>query len=144
MSHVVMLTITNNTNYLMDNPTINFDSGKLDPSSSIPETIPAHTTANVIIFSDKDMSIAGVSGWLQYNTNGGTIGFGFSNPLIGTNKIGTAQDGPTAYNTMDDWDYQQHSQTFTVNGNQYVAIEQATGSGVNTAYSKVYDLSNAS
>lgn len=86
-SHVVQLTITNNTEVPLCLKNDHFNSGRVADGNDWPRTIAPHSTASVKCY-EKDWSIGvlvGCSGWVCYTLNGHPLYFAFSNPSAGPN-----------------------------------------------------------
>lgn len=84
--HVVQVTITNNTDSVFEYVNDWFDSGRVADGNSWPKNINPGQTVGITCY-EKDWSMAGCSGWVQYKTNGSPVIFAFSNPSAGSNGI---------------------------------------------------------
>jgi len=84
--HVVQVTITNNTDSVFEYVNDWFDSGRVADGNSWPKNINPGQTVGITCY-EKDWSMAGCSGWVQYKTNGAPVIFAFSNPTAGSNGI---------------------------------------------------------
>lgn len=86
-NHTIKLTITNETNFVMTYISEWFDSGRLADSFEWPEAIRSKETVTVVLY-EKNFSIAGCSGYVQYLMGGAPVTIAFSNPSVGMNKVG--------------------------------------------------------
>ena len=64
-----------------------FDSGRVADNFDWPKCIKP-TEAQTIVCYERDWSMAGCSGYVQYLVDGSTITIAFSNPSAGGNKVG--------------------------------------------------------
>lgn len=131
-THVVKLTITNNTGYTMSNPTSWFDSGRVADGWNIPTTISPGTT-QVVEMYELDSSLAGCSGFISYTMNAAVVTIAFSNPVSGSNKLGCGNGTKSVWDNMDNHDYEPFTETFTINSVGFTANESCTEGDVNQA-----------
>ncbi len=121
-THVVKLTIENNTGYSMSYISSWFDSGRVADGWNIPENISAGDDAIVEMY-ERDHSLAGCSGYINYGLNGGTVTVAFSNPSVGKNKVGCGVSGKSVWKDMDAHDYEPFTETFDINNVGFTAYE---------------------
>ncbi|MBL4762543.1 MAG: hypothetical protein JKY93_07585 [Gammaproteobacteria bacterium] len=131
-SHVVKLTITNNSGYAMTKPSSWFDSGRVADGWNIPTTIASGGT-DIVEMYERDNASAGCSGYINYTLNAGTITVAFSNPASGSNKLGCGTGGKSVWNDMESHDYNPFHEKLTINHESFTANESCTGGDVNQA-----------
>lgn len=85
-SHIVSLTIINNTDVELQYNHDWFDSGRLADGNNWPAKIEPGQTVHVECY-EKDWALAGCSGWVKYLAQGKELFFCFSNPTAGKNGI---------------------------------------------------------
>ena len=95
--NLVIITMTNDTPYDWTYKSDWFDSGG---SVGTPPAIIKANTECTIKFEKTWGSSAGTSGTISYNVNGQVMTFAFSNPYVGSNKIGVGTDGHKAWENM--------------------------------------------
>lgn len=130
-SHVIKLTIWNKTGYQLTNPDSWFDSGRVADGWSIPGMISPGDQAVVEMY-ERDWALAGCSGWIKYDLNGGKIYIAFSNPASGRNKLGCGTD-KSVWDQMGNHDYDPFTEELAISGVTFVASEKCTGGDVNEA-----------
>lgn len=130
--HVVKLTIKNHTKFDLKGPTSWFDSGRVADGWNIPKQIPAGTEAIVEMY-ERDDALAGCSGYINYVINDGIVTFAFSNPSVGSNKVGCGVNDRKVWDKMDDHSYKPFAQRFSINEVKFVANESCSGGKVNKA-----------
>lgn len=93
-SHTVKLHIKNETPFLLTYVTHWFDSGRVADNFEWPKAIKPQGEQTIVCY-ERNWSMAGCSGFVQYMMNGNTLTVGFSNPSVGDNKVGVgiAQTG---------------------------------------------------
>jgi hypothetical protein len=97
--HVVQVTIHNQTDAVLEFVNEWFDSGRVADGNSWSKKIAPGQTAGTTCY-EKDWSMAGCSGWVQYKINGAPVFFAFSNPTSGSNGIEIGRD-TNAWNNME-------------------------------------------
>ena len=130
MSHKVILHIKNGSGHVMTYRTDKFVHGHLD-GSSWPAKIPnaGHPS---ITCSALDGSILGCSGYVTYTMGGSEVTIAFSNPEIGTNKLGVGTSGEEVWENMDNHDYQPFQINITLSdGTQLTFNCKCTGGDTN-------------
>ena len=102
--HNVHLVIENYSGVPLTSPTAWFDSGRLADSFEWPSSVPNGQKLDVLCY-EKDWAMTGCSGTVTYTMNNTRVTFGFSNPLIGTNKLGVSTTGREVWDNMTNHDY---------------------------------------
>jgi hypothetical protein len=131
-AHVVKLTIKNNTGYTMSNPSSTFESGRVADGWNIPTTISPGDTAVVEMY-ERDWALAGCSGYINYTLNNQIVTIAFSNPKIGSNKLGCGVGGQKIQDNMSSHDYNAFTEKFTLNSVMFTANLSCTEGDVNQA-----------
>ncbi len=137
-SHVVSLTIRNNTALPLSYVADWFDSGRLADGASWPSSIAPGDHVDNIQCYEKDWATAGCSGLVEYSLGDlGTITIAFSNPSAGKNKLGvgtaTALDSSnTVWADMSDHNYQPFADSVLLGNQAFSALCSCTGGPVNT------------
>lgn len=110
-SHNCLLKITNGPNSSdMTYVTDWYDSGRVADGFTWDETIKPGNEKDVLNY-ERDWALAGCSGYVTYKMFDTEITFAFSNPSVGTNKLGVGTGGKTVWDDMTSHDYDP----FTVN-----------------------------
>ena len=81
-----------------------YDHGRLADGFSWRETIKPGEKRDVLSY-EVDWSWAGCSGYVTYRMFDTNITIAFSNPLVGTNKLGVGTGGKSVWDNMSDHDY---------------------------------------
>ena len=89
--HTIKLNIRNDTPFPMSYFSFWFDSGRVADNFSFPKLINKSEFYTVVLY-ERDWSLAGCSGYVQYNMNGNIVTIAFSNPSVGTNKVGVGAE----------------------------------------------------
>lgn len=131
-SHVIELTINNNTDLDLTYQSDWFDSGSLSAGSSFPKTIAAGASATIKM-QDKASTAKGCSGYVNYLADGGDVTFGYSNPSIGTNKLGVGNSGKGVWDDMGSHDYKPFTEKFSIGSRVCTANCICTGGETNQA-----------
>ena len=103
--HNVKVKIINNTRFGMRYFSQWYDSGRPADGFSWPQFIRSGETS-VVLNYERDWALAGCSGYVTYEVDGTNITIGFSNPSVGTNKLGVGTQGKGVWDTMSSHDYQ--------------------------------------
>lgn len=135
-SHVVRLTITNESGHPLIYSGAWFDSGRLADHESWPTPIKNGDHQRIEMY-ERDWATAGCSGYGQYTLNGVTVTIAFSNPSAGSCKLGVGLSGKGVWENMEGHDYKPFVQEFTIGGVKYYANCQCTGGDVNLATVKI-------
>ena len=85
--HTIKLVITNKTPFIMMFHSFWFDSGRVADHFSWPKIINKGEVHTIVCY-ERNWSMAGCSGYVQYNMNGNIVTIAFSNPSVGSNKVG--------------------------------------------------------
>jgi hypothetical protein len=132
-SHNIKLKITNHSSFQMTYKSDWYDSGRLADDYSWPSVINNDDHATVLNY-ERDWATTGCSGYVQYDMGGTTVTFSFSNPLVGSNKLGVGTgSGGNVWDAMDGHNYDPFVVKLTINN---VALNfncQCSGSTTNTA-----------
>lgn len=137
--HNVKLEIRNNSGFDMTYKGDWYDSGRLADTYSWPKSIPSGDHATILSY-ESDWSAAGCSGYVTYAMGGEQVTIAFSNPSVGTNKLGVGTNGKGVWDHMGDHDYQPFVVQITINGARLNFNCKCTGSSTNTA---TVDISRA-
>ena len=131
-SHNVRVKIVNKSGLPMTYKTSWYGSGRLADSYQWPY-IGDNDHADVLNY-EVDYSLAGCSGYVQYEIGGTLISFAFSNPVMGWNKIGVGKGGMEVWNNMTDHNYDPFTETIQVNQDGITLNFncQCTGGSTNT------------
>jgi len=81
-----------------------YDSGRVADSYSWDETIKPGSGKDVLNY-ERDWALAGCSGYVTYKIFDTEITIAFSNPSVGTNKLGVGTGGQAVWDNMTDHDY---------------------------------------
>ncbi len=136
--HNIKLTINNESRFEMTKVGDWFDSGRLADTYNWPQTI-AEGDKAVTLCYESDWSLAGCSGYVQYSMNGTDVTIAFSNPAVGTNKLGVGTNGKSVYEGMSDGDYKQFSIRCKVGDSAVYFNCQCSGGDTNVATVTVHD-----
>lgn len=128
--HVVQLTINNDTGKELTYQSDWFDSGGLSGNSQFPKSIGA---TPITVKMQKTSGPKGCSGYVNYLIDGKTITFAFSNPSVGTNKLGVGNNGKGVWDDMGSHDYEPFSERFEIDNAICVADCICTGGDLNQA-----------
>ncbi len=132
-THVIYLLVTNSSGYDMTYSSCTFDSGRLADSWNWLQTIRADGNQyRIAECYEKDWSFAGCSGYVNYTLNSQIVTIGFSNPVMGTNKLGIGTTGKSVYDKMDDHNYATFTVNLTISGETMTATCLCTSGDVNT------------
>jgi hypothetical protein len=142
-SHVVKLTIKNETGYEMTNPIPWFDSGRVADGWSIP-TVIRSGEVHIVEMYEKDWSTAGCSGSINYDIGDGVITIAFSNPSVGSNKLGCGPATKRIWDDMDDHGYKPFTEEFQVGSLKIKTMESCTDGNVNQANVRLLLMANNS
>ncbi len=131
-SHVIKLTVKNNSGYKLSDPKSWFDSGRVADGWNFPDPILPGQDGIVEMY-EKDWSLTGCSGYVDYTLNMGTVTIGFSNPYVGSNKVGIGTDGKGVWDDMSSHDYGPFIKEFTIGDVHFKAELECSGGDVNEA-----------
>ena len=113
--HNVHLVIENHSGITMQSPSAWFDSGRLADGYQWPSSVPNGQKLDVLCY-ERDSALAGCSGTVTYTMNNTQVTFGFSNPSVGTNKLGVGTSGRAVWDNMGNHDYSPFNVSFSVGG----------------------------
>jgi hypothetical protein len=128
-SHIVSLTIINNTDLELQYNHDWFDSGRLADNNNWPQKIAAGQTIQVQCY-EKDWALAGCSGWVKYLAQGKELFFCFSNPTAGKNGIAFGNSTST-WNSMGGEYDNGITQPVNLNGSLWVVAHVSSTGGDN-------------
>jgi hypothetical protein len=128
-SHIVNLTIINNSDLELQYNHDWFDSGRLADGNNWPQKIAAGQTVHVECY-EKDWALAGCSGWVKYTTQGKDLFFCFSNPTVGKNGIAFG-DSTGTWNSMGGEYDNGITQPVNLNGSLWVVAHVSSTEGDN-------------
>ncbi|MCF1428653.1 MAG: hypothetical protein LPH19_12060 [Shewanella sp.] len=132
-THKIILSITNNTKFELSNPAAWFDSGRLGDGWFWPTEIPGNGAEAKVELYEKDNTLEGCSGYVNYTWHSGMITIAFSNPYWGTNKVGVGTEGKSVWEFMAKYGYKPYTKKFTVDGIKLKTVIKATAGDVNQA-----------
>ena len=136
-NHSVVLTITNKSGDDMIYKANWFDSGRLSNGFGWPEKIP-NGGANEISCYERDGSAAGCSGFVTYTMGGTDLTIAFSNPSVGSNKLGVGTTGGGVWDNMSSHDYGPFTVNITLCDTTKLAIVcQCSGGNTNSCTVKI-------
>lgn len=132
-SHVVMLTIINNSPEDFDSFGSWFDSGRFADGWNLPDRVASGSTC-VLAMNEKDWALAGCSGYINFEKGGFYVTVAFSNPSSGENKLGVGSGiGGSTWENMSSHDYDPFTVSFKSGRSALVANCRCTGGSVNEA-----------
>ena len=117
--HNIRLVIENYSEVDMHFKSDWFDSGRLADSYNWPTKV-AHGGKLDVLCYERDWAWTGCSGSVDYQMNDTLVTFAFSNPLVGTNKLGVGDTGRKVWDNMTNHDYSP----FTID----IIIDRGNGS----------------
>ena len=135
-THNCVVEIENRTTFHMTYVRDWYDSGRVADGFTWTDVAPGDRS--VVSNYERDSSLAGCSGYVTYQIGGSEFSVAFSNPVVGTNKLGVGLDGARTWENMSNHTYM----TFV----EYVhlgcavileCICQCTGGHVNSCSVKV-------
>ncbi|SEB45160.1 hypothetical protein SAMN04489761_0798 [Tenacibaculum sp. MAR_2009_124] len=138
--HNVTLTILNETDTIMKLEGTWFDSGEIKEDSELPAIIKSGDTPTIKFGVKKPHIAAGVSGYVQYKMKDQVVTIAFSNPSVGTNKVGIGisdKDGSSnkIWDKMSNHNYKKFNEQFNIASNYTISAEcLCTSGGNNTCY----------
>jgi len=135
--HNVKLSINNHSGFEMTYAGDWFDHGRLANSFKWPRTI-SNDDHRLILCYERDWSLAGCSGYVQYKMSGTVITIGFSNPTFGTNKLGVGTTGKGVWDDMGNHSYQPFVIKIQIDGKELNFNCQCTGGTTNVAEVSIF------
>lgn len=117
-----------------------FHSGRLADTEQWPSQINPDGREYKILCSDKDLSFKAVSGTVTYSLDGEQLTFGFSNPVLGSNKWSVVKGGDkAAMNALDAHSYSAASYDFDLGGNKIRVTGSSSSGDVNRVNITIVD-----
>ena len=135
--HNVKLSIKNRSGFTTTYAGDWFDSGRLADDYNWPGTISNDDHQEILCY-ERDWSAAGCSGYVQYNMSGTVLTIAFSNPSVGTNKLGVGTTGKDVWDDMDNHSYQPFVIKITIAGKELNFNCQCTGGSTNSAEVSIF------
>lgn len=135
--HSVRLSVENRSGFAMIYKGDWYDSGRLADSYEWPQNVADGGNMDVLSY-ERDWALTGCSGYTSYDINGTIITFAFSNPLVGTNKLGVGVGGITVWEAMSNHDYNQFTVGIPVGSVTLLFVCKCTGSTTNHATVNIY------
>lgn len=133
-SHVIKITITNQTQLPMKFTQEWFDTGRVADGWSWPDTIQPGGK-EIIECYERDNAPTGCSGYVEYDLGGnGNLTIAFSNPYAGKNKLGVGVGGKSVWDNMDAHDYKPFVESIVLGGKEFTATCDCSGGDVNQAH----------
>ena len=137
--HNVHLIIENHSGVTMQYPSDWFDSGRLADGYHWPSSVPNGAKLDVLCY-ERDWALAGCSGTVSYRMNNTEVTFGFSNPSVGTNKVGVGTSGRAVWDHMSDHAYSLFDCLIYVGGTAVKCQCRCTGGTTNLATVRITKL----
>lgn len=134
--HSVHLMIENHSGVTMHHPSIWFDSGRLADGYEWPSSVPDGAKLDVLCY-ERDWALAGCSGTVSYTMNHTQVTFGFSNPSVGTNKLGVGTSGRKVWDDMENHDYSPFNVSFSIGDIAVTCRCRCSGGTTNVATVKI-------
>ena len=134
-NHNVQLTITNPSDYVMTYKQHWFYCGQLANGYNWPQTIPySSSEEKMTLCYEEENSWYGCSGYVTYTMAGSDVTIAFSNPVVGSNKLGVGTNGKIVWDNMNDHYYQPFVERFKFsNGENHSFYCQCSGGNINYA-----------
>ena len=82
-----------------------YGTGRLADTDEWPRRIPSGDEITILSY-ESDFSLAGCSGYVEYEIYETAVTFAFSNPPLVWNKLGVGIGGMSVWEDMDNHDYQ--------------------------------------
>ena len=130
--HSVHLMTENHSGIPMQSPSAWFDSGRLADGYHWPSSVQDRAKLDVLCY-ERDWAVAGCSGMVTYTMNHTEVTFGFSNPSVGTNKLGVGTSGRDVWNKMESHNYSPYNVQFFVGGKSLKFHCRCSGGTTNVA-----------
>ena len=134
--HNVRLIVENESGITMQFASDWFDSGRLADTFTWPKTVENAGKLDVLCY-EKDWSLAGCSGTVDYKMNDTEVTFAFSNPDVGTNKLGVGTSGRAVWDNMTNHDYSPFEIDILIGDVPLRCQCQCTGGTTNLATVKI-------
>ena len=130
--HNVLVKIANHSGYEMEYVGDWYDSGRVADGFSW-RNIRPEDDHSVVLNYEKDYSLAGCSGYVQFRMSGVLVTIAFSNPVIGYNKLGVGTGGKEVWDDMEDHDYKPFVQEISIGDGVVYFNCKCTGGYTNAA-----------
>lgn len=121
-AHSVVLSITNKSGHDMTYQTDWFYSGRVQTGFSWPTKIPNGAVDVQIPCYERDVSLAGCSGYVTYDLFRTDITIAFSNPAVGYNTLNVGTTGKSVWEEMNDQNYGSHKKIITLHDDTKLVI----------------------
>lgn len=131
-THNVLVKISNKSGFDMTYKDDWYDSGRVADGFSWPKSISNDDHQDVLNY-ERDYSLFGCSGYVTYGMGGVNVTIAFSNPSVGSNKLGVGTDGKGVWDDMDNHDYDPFVVQITVGDVRLNFNCKCTGGSTNTA-----------
>lgn len=105
--HNCLMEIKNDTIFDMTYVRDWYDCGRVADACAWTDIAPGDY---LVVLNEQDGFLSGCSGYVTYRMSGTEFSIAFSNPLIGTNKLGVGPDGESTWDTMSNHNYQEFVQ----------------------------------
>ena len=114
-----------------------YDSGRLADSYFWPQIIEPGHDADILNY-ERNWSLAGCSGYVTYEMLCREITIAFSNPVVGSNKLGVGTRGKIVWDNMGSHDYHEFPVNIDLsNGNTLIFTCHCTSGTTNSCNVKV-------
>lgn len=133
--HNVRIIIDNQSGISMKYENDWFDSGRLADTYSWPDTIENGQKMDILCY-ERDWALAGCSGYVQYSMNKTLVTFAFSNPSVGTNKLGV-DTSAHVWDNMSDNNYSSFDVNLRIGDLPLRCRCSCTAGSTNTATVKI-------
>lgn len=128
--HNCLMEIKNDTIFDMTYVRDWYDCGRVADACAWTDIAPGDY---LVVLNEQDGLLSGCSGYVTYRMSGTEFSIAFSNPLIGTNKLGVGPDGESTWDTMSNHNYQEFVQGVDLgNGVPLVCYCQCTSGNTNS------------
>ena len=143
-THNCQVKIENKTMFLMTYVREWYDSGRVAYGCTWTDVAPGGSL--VVNNYERDSSmLTGCSGYVTYRMIDTEFSIAFSNPYIGTNKLGVGLDGQKTWDNMSNHNYEPFVEDVDLGrGQKLLCICQCTGGDVNKCSVEVTSMWSAS
>lgn len=131
-THNVRMIVENNSGFTMIFKNQWYDSGRPADTYIWPKSVENSGKIDMLSY-EKDWSLAGCSGTVDYEINDTLVTFAFSNPSVVTNKLGVGTTGILVWDEMDNHNYQPFVVNIVVSDVTLKCDCQCTGDTTNLA-----------
>ena len=130
--HSIHLMIDNHSGAPMEHSEAWFDSGRVADGFAWPSSVPDGAKLDVLCY-ERHWSAAGCSGTVTYIMNHTSVTFGFSNPSVGTNKLGVGISGRRVWENMESHGYSPFDVSLSIGGRAVTCHCRCSGGETNVA-----------